>query len=424
MLSLKTIYFSFLLLALSLLFSCSTQKKLVKTYKKPPIVAHQGVVQQGSAHESYSTYNSDVKEYISKYAAYAVKEMKEFGVPASVILAQGIHESRAGKSLLTQEANNHFGVKCTSDWTGPSYHIDDDSPNECFRKYDSPEASYDDHMKFLQRPRYAELFKLEKGDYKGWAYGLKRCGYATNPRYAEILISMIERYNLDRFDHGAEPSTESSYLAAKRSKKNIPVEASVNENIQQPVLVNSTSNTNPSQNIQSSTGSYQKNVIQTDTIHRKVYVTDTVYQYTYKKANASQTDATGSSVERNGISNSGANLIITAPKTAAFNKSGQKNTSIDSDSSLYKKGSSVGSLNQSQNTNLDSPASTTSTSSQQNADAQTLDGTTVSSDVYTVKQGDTLYGISRRFKLKVEDLRRINSLPDYKIKIDQVIKLK
>jgi flagellum-specific peptidoglycan hydrolase FlgJ len=138
-------------------------------------------------------------DYVSKYKDDAIKEMKEFGIPASITLAQGIIESASGTSELATKANNHFGIKC-SGWQGETYRSDDDLPNECFRKYPTVLESYRDHSIFLHKKRYESLFKLKITDYKGWAKGLKRCGYATNPEYAQKLISKIELHNLAALD--------------------------------------------------------------------------------------------------------------------------------------------------------------------------------------------------------------------------------
>lgn len=141
------------------------------------------------------------EEYIEKYSGVAVSEMERTGVPASITLAQGLLESAAGNSTLARKANNHFGIKCHNDWTGECFHQDDDEKNECFRSYPAAEQSFRDHSDFLRfRDRYSSLFDLDPGDYKGWAYGLKKAGYATDPKYAEKLISIIEEYELSRFD--------------------------------------------------------------------------------------------------------------------------------------------------------------------------------------------------------------------------------
>ncbi len=145
------------------------------------------------------------KEYIDKYKNDAIREMIHSRVPASIILAQGILESGNGNSPLAMYANNHFGVKCHDDWKGETMHIDDDEKDECFRKYETVYDSYRDHSEFLlNRTRYGFLFNLKINDYKGWAKGLKKAGYATNPKYASLLIALIEENNLSRFDRYAK----------------------------------------------------------------------------------------------------------------------------------------------------------------------------------------------------------------------------
>lgn len=144
------------------------------------------------------------EEYIGMWKEVAVRKMKEHGIPASITLAQGLLESGNGNSKLAREGNNHFGIKCTPDWTGGKTYHDDDAKGECFRKYKDAAQSYDDHAKFLQRPRYASLFELKPTDYKGWAHGLKKAGYATDPNYAPKLISLIERYELHKLDRGVD----------------------------------------------------------------------------------------------------------------------------------------------------------------------------------------------------------------------------
>lgn len=146
------------------------------------------------------SYADVFEEYIITYSPMAIRQQQEFGIPASITLAQGILESSAGRSTLAREGNNHFGIKCHKDWTGSTMLRNDDAPDECFRVYDSPEQSYRDHSLFLQRPRYRDLFKLEITDYASWAKGLSRCGYATDPNYADRIISIIERFALYGYD--------------------------------------------------------------------------------------------------------------------------------------------------------------------------------------------------------------------------------
>jgi LysM repeat protein len=150
-----------------------------------------------------NTSDLDAQAYISKYSSLAISEMKRTGVPASITLAQGMIESDFGRSTLAREGNNHFGIKCHDSWTGPAIRHDDDRRNDCFRKYSRPEDSFYDHSDFLKSAsRYKELFNLSPTDYKGWAYGLKRAGYATNPDYAGMLIRKIEENSLYYFDRG------------------------------------------------------------------------------------------------------------------------------------------------------------------------------------------------------------------------------
>ena len=141
-----------------------------------------------------------VLTYIARYKDLAIAEMQRTGIPAAITLAQGIHETEAGTSDLVKKSNNHFGIKCKDNWNGESVSHDDDARGECFRKYRAPEESYKDHSDFLKtRSNYAALFKLDPTDYEAWAYGLKKAGYATNPKYAQILIKLIRDYNLEDY---------------------------------------------------------------------------------------------------------------------------------------------------------------------------------------------------------------------------------
>ncbi len=163
------------------LFSCKTYKPLIST----------------------STPDQSVHDYVNLYKDLAVSEMNRTGIPASITLAQGIIESDCGRSTLAREGNNHFGIKCHDDWTGPTIRHNDNRRNECFRKYRKPEESYYDHSDFLKSAsRYGSLFNNNSTDYKAWARGLKKAGYATNPDYANMLIRTIEENNLWYFDSG------------------------------------------------------------------------------------------------------------------------------------------------------------------------------------------------------------------------------
>jgi LysM repeat protein len=149
------------------------------------------------------------QEYLAKYKELAIIEMHRSGVPASITLAQGVLESNSGNSRLAKFANNHFGIKCKGSWTGKVIYANDDAPDECFRAYESVLASYQDHSEFLRvNWRYHELFELKSTDYEGWCHGLRKAGYATNPQYGNILISLIDRYELHQYDLAALPGRE------------------------------------------------------------------------------------------------------------------------------------------------------------------------------------------------------------------------
>ena len=219
-----------LLLVLMLMVACGSNKRTASSskskYKKPHTTVVRNVKKPASKRTTNATKsggrntNSDgsrtevlqavtkvqvttdlVWAYIDQYKEIAKDNMRKYGVPSSITMAQAILESGAGTGPLSVNANNHFGIKCHKGWTGPSVSHDDDSAGECFRKYDQPGESFQDHSMFLTtRSRYAALFTLDKDDYKGWAKGLRSAGYATDSRYPEKLISLIDRYQLTQFD--------------------------------------------------------------------------------------------------------------------------------------------------------------------------------------------------------------------------------
>ena len=211
--------------------ACSTSKSVVRTSSSQPKVANsprkpvhkplpvkKALVNSTNSSESKNDLKSTSTEileattrvkvttemvlaYIEKYKAVAKDNMIKTGIPASITLGQAILESGAGTGPLSVQANNHFGIKCHNEWTGPIIRYTDDEENECFRKYSDPSQSYKDHSFFLtSRPRYASLFQLDKTDYASWAKGLKASGYATDPKYPDKLIGLIERYKLYQFD--------------------------------------------------------------------------------------------------------------------------------------------------------------------------------------------------------------------------------
>jgi LysM repeat protein/uncharacterized FlgJ-related protein len=259
--------------------------------------------------KSYTTLN-----YIETFKTVAIEEMNKYGIPASITLAQGILESGSGNSSLAKYANNHFGIKCTSDWNGKGYYKDDDKADDCFRVYKDARESYKDHSAFLKRKRYSFLFELDKNDYKNWARGLKQAGYATNPKYPDLLIGVIDRYQLYQYDQ-----SESEKDKIKREDK---VFSEINANIPNEKKKFTPVETPPS-----------KEVVKTpDTLRISTpVVTDSTTQ------------------------------ADTAP--------------------VFKPGT------------------------------------------YTVKQGDTLYNISKRFNIPVDDLKLLNNISDTGIKIGQKLVL-
>ena len=199
--------FSCIIVCTLLLSSCKSQKKVVAKKNKTERVVKPKESEPSKRKKSAEVVNPNISyaevvtNYIEEYAGIAKDEMKEYGVPASITLAQGILESGAGRGELSKRANNHFGIKCHKGWTGERVYHDDDRDQECFRKYKDPEISFRDHSLFLsERSRYSGLFKLRKDDYKAWANGLRKAGYATDPKYPQKLIGIIEKYNLSKLD--------------------------------------------------------------------------------------------------------------------------------------------------------------------------------------------------------------------------------
>ena len=180
-------------------------------------------------------YRITRSEYIEKYKEEAIFSMNKYGIPASIKLAQAMLESDNGNSTLAKKANNHFGIKCHKGWTGPSVTMDDDEKNECFRKYRTELDSYNDHSEFLKgRDRYAFLFELDRTDYKAWAHGLKKAGYATNPKYPQLLIKIIEDNNLHELD---KPGGKLFAAKPKTKNRNYSGEVSI-DNADQIMKIN------------------------------------------------------------------------------------------------------------------------------------------------------------------------------------------
>ncbi|SDX39274.1 Flagellum-specific peptidoglycan hydrolase FlgJ [Lutibacter oricola] len=200
----KYILYSFAIIGL--LASCKSKRKVAqKTTKHKKIVVVKKTTEQPKVVVKKTTKTTPIQNrtvaYINQFKKTAMDEMRTYKIPASITLAQGILESGSGHSQLTQRSNNHFGIKCHKGWTGGKVYHDDDAKGECFRKYKDPAKSFKDHSLFLVgRSRYASLFKLNEGDYVGWAKGLSKAGYATDRRYPAKLIALIEKYDLHQYD--------------------------------------------------------------------------------------------------------------------------------------------------------------------------------------------------------------------------------
>jgi len=217
-------------LAILFLASCSSSRRVTvnKKKQKVTVVEHktklpsvQQIQHVRKLERGNKSLNKYTLQYVRKYAPLAVLEMHKYDIPASITLAQGILESGNGRSQLASKSNNHFGIKCHVGWKGEKVYHDDDEKGECFRKYKFVETSYEDHSEFLSgRRRYANLFKLRKTDYKGWAKGLKKAGYATDKKYPNKLIKIIQEYELYEFDKFTERDLKRGKReSAKRPKK-------------------------------------------------------------------------------------------------------------------------------------------------------------------------------------------------------------
>ncbi|SNR17188.1 glucosaminidase domain-containing protein [Tenacibaculum jejuense] len=214
--------FFLLCITIFVLSSCGSKKQIINRTPQKPVVVDDHEIESSTEvptvtpkkkkKKSYESIVKTTQDYVEKFAPIAVREMYKYKIPASITLAQGILESGSGRSNLAIRSNNHFGIKCHRGWKGKSVTHDDDRIAECFRKYKHPERSYEDHSKFLtSRKRYSKLFRLRITDYKGWAYGLKRAGYATDKKYPQKLIALIKKYDLTKYDRERyKPSTPST----------------------------------------------------------------------------------------------------------------------------------------------------------------------------------------------------------------------
>ncbi len=338
----------FLLFILSIVFlsACSSKKKIVKTSSSSGSTYSQNnkQIEKGATRQTKGNFTSYTPQtYIERFKHIAISSMNKYGIPASITLAQGILESGNGNSDLSKYANNHFGIKCTSDWKGKGYYKDDDKKDDCFRVYSNPEESYRDHAEFLKRKRYAFLFELDKDDYKGWARGLKQAGYATNPRYPELLISIIERYSLHQYD-----KKEGKIEKIKREDR---VLADINKNIPKETVKDKTVDAPPALE-----GDYYY-----------VVKGDTPYSLSRR-------------------------FGLTVDELLQINQIYDGNIKIGQ-RLLIKK--------------------------QLNTSSYPGKAPAYNPTIYTVAPGDTLYSISKRFNVSLEELMQLNYMTDNNIKVGQ-----
>jgi len=378
-----------LLFSLALLLSsCGSKKKVVTDTPSKPIIQTErpptkpDIVKEEKKVNPISSVTKDAtQQYIDRYADIAVEEMLTYKIPASITLAQGILESRSGKSSLTLKSNNHFGIKCHKGWTGKRVYYDDDKKGECFRKYKEPETSFKDHSKFLStRSRYASLFKLGKGDYTSWAYGLKKAGYATDRKYPKKLIKIIEKYDLHQYDYNVVISKpkKNSPKAKQIIKKQIiakPVEVEV---INTPKIVDSPG-------------------------YHTVQQGETLYQIAYKYNLEIPTLRRLNDITGNEVSIGQRLRVKEIENTIVENYTTTTQESVATPIQNTPKKAVVKPIK-----------------------VETIDTPKVvnTPGYHTVQQGETLYQIAYKYHLEIPTLRRLNDITGNEVNIGQKLRVK
>ncbi len=399
-------------------------------------------------------YNEQaIRNYIDQWWSVAVEEMQEHGIPASISLAQGILESAAGTSELAHKSNNHFGIKCHKEWAGETVSHDDDAAGECFRKYGDPEDSWTDHSQFLlTRERYAALFELKADDYDGWAHGLKKAGYATNPKYAELLIKLIDNYSLhqyDRYDqqqladaegHRNKPTAPETPGPAVSSdvfwfnriptvlarQGDYPVDISERQDVPLPWLCHY-NDFEPSYALTGGEkvylkpkrrlGSEKEHVVEPGETLR-----DIAQEYGVLLALLARRNQVSAQVAANFVPAAGERIALRGkaphPPKAAASKPTVKPalTKPQPDGQMVSSDRTAG-------PGTSTPRGEFLATDQQPALAQTTSRPAQlaipGAEFHQVATGETLYGISRRYNVSVESLRSWNNLPDNTIKVGQ-----
>ncbi|SUP54932.1 Exo-glucosaminidase lytG precursor [Weeksella virosa] len=364
---------------------------------------------------TYAQNTRDI-DYIRKHALLAVKEQALYNIPASITLSQGLIETGGGQSRLANQAYNHFGIKCKAEWTGDKIYHDDDAKGECFRAYATVEDSYRDHSKFLaERPYYKNLFTLSVTDYKGWAYGLKKAGYATNPRYPNMLISKIEQYNLQQFDMIKEEDVYAK-LVSLYGHFDAP---------EGGYWVSS--NSNPSKNTKTRITQENKKEEKTQTIKEDEAIrvilasnTNTIKDKKHNTSAAIQPKEELNQRERNIIFNS-------QPELPSLR---MKNHPNNIQYVVVKNGETLGSLAKMYNTAPSKLAQYNeitlgSTLQEGQIIFFGMKKTKGTQETYQVREGEDMYTISQKFGIKVNNLYRINRMePGTQPKAGQMLSLK
>ena len=404
----------------------------------------------------FANTSADQEAYIKRYKDIAMREMERSGVPASIKLAQGLLESGAGKSTLARQANNHFGIKCGRNWKGEEYYKEDDDYNSqgrliksCFRRYRNPEASFVAHSEFLRDPakafRYGFLFRLNPTDYKGWATGLRRAGYATNPRYPQLLISLVERYNLAQYDRpgavdpvdvegpvteiisGIRSTNDVSYFVSEAPVSVDEVAEQVNVSVKRLVKYNEAID-NSKERVRNGERVYlqkkrraYRGRQQYHTVKPGETLFDIAQQYALRlnilarrnRISESANPATGERIKlRGGKVKAAPKLEKDAPARPTNTRPNVTPTTNPSTTPAPRPGTVV------------APRPTTpapATSPRTNIPTTTPGATT---SFHSVRAGETLYAISRKYGLSVAALKQLNGLTDNNISVGQQLRVR
>lgn len=376
--------------------------------------------------------------YISLYKNIAIEEMQRTGIPASIKLAQGILESNSGRSELAEKANNHFGIKCGGDWTGPTFYKKDDDFNKrgklvesCFRSYKNPSSSFLAHSEFLTDPkkhaRYGFLFQLKSTDYKGWAHGLRKAGYATNPQYAFILIRIIEEMNLDQYDKVSISKSSGKAKENKVSNENTIVESSSRttnfmfEEINNVRMVYARENSTP-QTIAAITGTDVRQIMKYNeelkSGNQKLPANYPIYLQPKRNGYSGK--------EKYHVAGRDESLMDISQKYGIKVSSLSKRNKLPSNA-ILKEGERVKlkGLFKSKNTPRTESARLASNVSESNPTIHKAREVNAAHQVFhTVESEDTLFSLSRKYNIDIESIKILNNLTDNTIKLGQKLRIK